>query len=177
MASLIPTVRTALGRYWSEIIGGAARRLNTADLFVTIRDRAAQLGLSTVGVSASAVSTLRGYAGRMLATGERINKAADTAILTSDHIAEAPWARPLQEQNAFPIWNTVIEHTIERPDGSTVTRNQTIVFTGTLPDTIGELRDQISEEARLLAEEGGEESEGTPKGKSLAVKILMLQAV
>lgn len=177
MANLIPTVRTALGRYWSEIFGGAALRLNTADLFNNIRSRAAQLGLPSVGVSASAISTLRGYAGRMLSAAGRLNRAPDSAIITERHLAEAPWARPLTEQNTLPIWHAIFDHTIQKDDGSVSTIKQTIVFTGTLPDTIGDLRSQVAQEAALMAAEATGESEGTPHGMSLGVDNIMLLAV
>jgi len=177
MASLTPPVRTALARYWSEIFGGAALGQTTQTLFSNIRDRAAQLGLSTVGVGASAISTLRGYAGRMLGAAKSLNAAPDNTALTSSHYAEAPWARPLAEQNTMPIYHLSFDHTIEVDSGDTVTRRQTIILTGMLPGTIGDLRGMAEDEAALLAAEGSPDSEGTPHGVSLGIDNLMLTAV
>lgn len=177
MADLNPQARTVLARYWSEIFGGAANRLTTAALFGNIRQRAETLGLGAVGVAASTVSTLRGYAGRMIASAGRLNKALDSNALTSDHYAEAPWARPLGEQNTMPIYHVSFDHTIENDAGETVVKRQTIILTGVLPGTVGDLRDLVSSEAQLLAAEGSPDSEGTPHGTSLGVDNLMLTAV
>ncbi len=177
MASLNPSQKTALGRYWSEIFGGAARHLTTSDLFNNIRQRAADLGLSTVGVGAATISTLRGFAGRMIASAGRLNKAANERALTSAHFAEAPWARSLTDQNTMPIYHLSFNHTIEDDSGAIVTRRQTVVLTGTLPGTVGELRGLAEDEAALLAAEGSPDSEGTPHGMSLSVDDLMLTAV
>lgn len=177
MANLTPPQRLVLGRYWSEILGGAAQRLGTAELFVNIRARAAELGLPSVGVGASVVSTLRGYAGRMLGSARALNAAADSATLTSEHLAEAPWARPLAQQNTMPVYHVSFDHTIQLDDGSTVTKRQNITITGALPDTVGDLRDQIASEAALLAAEGGAPTSGTPHGVSLGVGNLMALAV
>lgn len=177
MADLTPPQRLVLGRYWSEILGGAAQRLGTAELFTNIRARAAELGLPSVGVGASAVSTLRGYAGRMLGSARALNRAADQVALTSEHIAEAPWARPLAQQNTMPIYNVTFEHTIERLDGSIVTKFQNMTITGIPPSTVGDLRRLVESEAAILAAEGGAPDSGTPKGKSLGVAKLMVTAV
>lgn len=177
MADLNPQVRTALGRYWSEILGGAANKLTTADLFGNIRARAADLGLSAVGVGAQAVSTLRGYAGRMLASADRLGKALDQDALTPSHYAEAPWARPLGEQNTMPIYHVSFDHTVQTDSGETVQLRQTVVITGVLPDTVGGLRGMVQDEAALMAAEGSPDSEGTPHGESLSVDNLMVTAV
>jgi hypothetical protein len=177
MASLDPLQRLVLGRYWSEIFGGAAQRVSTSDLFVSIRARAQELGLSSVGVGASVVSTLRGYASRMVSAAGRLNKAADETSLGNTYIAEAPWARPLVEQNTMPIYNVTFQHTIELEDGSTVTKHQNMTIVGQLPPTVGDLRAQVESEAAILAAEGGAPTSGTPKGLSLGVDNLMITAV
>lgn len=177
MADLTPPQRLVLGRYWSEILGGAAQRLSTADLFVNIRARAAELGLPSVGVGASAVSTLRGYASRMIGSARALNAAADALALTSEHVAEAPWARTLAEQNTMPIYHVSFDHTIQLDDGSTVTKRQNLTITGTLPGTVGDLRDLVASEAALMAAEGGAADSGTPHGVSLSVDNLMALAV
>lgn len=177
MASLSSAVRTALGRYWSEIYGGAAQGLSTSDLFVNIRQRAADLGLASVGVGANAVSTLRGYAGRMLGAARSLNAANDASVLGAGMIAEAPWSRPLAEQNTLPIYHVGVDVTIQQEDGSVIGKRQTIGITGSLPPTVGDLRSYIQQQAALLAAEGGPPGTGTPRGTLLSVDNLQVLAV
>lgn len=177
MAGLSDQQRLALGRYWPQIIGGAYRGATTQDLFNDIRTRASELGLSTVGVGANVISTLRGYAGRMIAAADRFNNAPDTAAMTAKLLAEAPWARSLSVQNASPMYHAIISHTIEVDDGSTITRTQTIVLPGTLPPTAGDLRSILQTEAELLAAEGGPADSGTPHGVSVSWDLNLLLAV
>lgn len=177
MADLNPQQRTALARYWSEIYGGAAQRLSTAALFENIRARAADLGLPSVGVGASVVSTLRGYASRMIESARQFGRASDGDALMGTHIAEAPWARSLAEQNTMPVYHIGFDHTIELEDGSTVTKRQTIIISGALPDTVGGVRDLVASEAALLAAEGGPADSGTPRGQSLDTSGIQILAV
>lgn len=105
MADLSDAVRVALGRYWPEVYGGAAQRLSTQDLFDNIRTRAEDLGLPSVGVSASVISTLRGMASKMVASAARFNSAAPDRIIDSTLLAEPPWSRSPQEQAAMPVYH------------------------------------------------------------------------
>lgn len=177
MADLNPQQRTALARYWSEIYGGAAQRLSTAALFDNIRARAADLGLSAAGVGANVVSTLRGYAARMIEATRQLGRASDADPLSSAHIAEAPWARSLNEQNTMPVYHIGFDHTIQLDDGSTITKRQTIIVSGALPGTVGDVRDMVASEAALLAAEGGPADSGTPRGQSMDVSNLQILAV
>ncbi len=177
MPALPPAVATALGRYWSEIYGGAAQRLSTSDLFSNIRDRAAELGLPSVGVGAAAISTLRGYASGMIRAAAALNSADPSAPLSSDHLAVAPWSRPVTQQNLTPIYQVGISHTVQQDDGSVTTVRNTITITGQLPPTVGELRDLLTSEAALLAAESPGTSESSPHGISLGVDDFSLVAV
>lgn len=177
MASLSPQVKTALGRYWSEIFGGAALKLNTQDIFANIRERATELGLSSVGVGANTISTLRGFAGRMLNAATRLNAQPDNAPMTASLFSEAPWSRSLGDQNVMPLYHVSFDHTVETDSGDINVLRHTIVITGALPGTVGGLRGLIEDEAQLMAAEGSPDSEGTPHGISLGVDNLMITAV
>lgn len=177
MADLSAQVRLALGRYWSEIYAGASSHQTTADLFSAIRDRASSLGQTSIGVGAAAVSTLRGYAGRIVSAANSLNAAEDSASLTAQHIAEAPWSRPAQEQATMPVYNVAFQNTIQMEDGSTRTVWQTTTITGTLPGTVGDLRLAVSRNASLLAAEGGVPTSGTPRGTSLGTSDLQITVV
>jgi hypothetical protein len=177
MPTMTDAVRAALGRYWPEVYGGAAARLSTQDLFQNIRDRATDLGLPSVGVSASVISTLRGYAAGMIRAADRLNAADPTSIVDSTMLSTPPWARSSVEQAAMPIYHIGFDHTIQDDSGNLVTVRQTIVLTGTLPSTVGELTGLVSSEAALLASESPGTSAGTPHGTSVDVGNLALMVV
>lgn len=177
MASLSAQVANALSRYWSEIYGGAAQRLSTADLWQNIRDKAQAAGETTTGVTATAVSTLRGFASGMISAANRLAAAEPELSLTSAFIAEAPWSRPLQQQSTMPIYQVGFDNTIELPDGTTSVVRQTITITGQLPQTVGDLYGVVGSEAGILASEGSVDSTTTPRGTSLGVDNLQVLSV
>lgn len=177
MADMSDAVRVALGRYWPEVYGGAAAKLSTQDLFQNIRDRATDLGLPSVGVSASAISTLRGYASRMIASAGRLNSADPSRQLDASLIEEPPWSRSPAEIAAMPVYHVGFDHTIQDDQGNLTTVRQTIVLTGVLPSTVGELTGLVASEAGLLASESPGTSAGTPHGTSVDVGNLAITAV
>jgi hypothetical protein len=177
MAGLSDQVKLALGRYWPEVYGGAAAGLSTQDLFANIRDRATDLGLFTPGVSASAISTLRGYAGRMLRAADALGNADPTLALDSSMISAPPWARSPAEQAAMPVYHVGFDHTIQGDDGEESVVRQTIIITGALPATVGDLNDLVATEAQLLAQESPGTSTASPHGTSVGVDNLALMVV
>jgi len=177
MPDLSDPQRLALGRYWSEIYGGAAQGLSTSDLFDNIRQRASDLGLPSVGVGASVISTLRSYASNMVASANRLNAASPESILDGRLLATPPWARPDQARSTLPIYHVGIDHTIQDDQGNISTVRQTIVLTGTLPATVGELQALIQGEAALLASESPGTSSSSPHGTSLGVDNLSVTVV
>jgi len=177
MAAMSDAVRLALGRYWPEVYGGAAQRLSTQDLFDNIRTRAADLGLPSVGVSASAISTLRGYASRMIASAGRLNGAPADRTIDATMLAAPPWARSAADQAAMPVYHVGFDHTIQDDEGNLTTVRQTIVLTGVLPSTVGELTGLVESEAALMASESPGTSAGTPHGTSVSVDNLALTVV
>lgn len=177
MASLSAPVANALARYWSEIYGGAAEKLSTADLWDNIRAKAQAAGEATTGVSATAVSTLRGFASGMIGAANRLAAAEPEIALSSSFVAEAPWSRPLQQQNTMPIYQIGFDNEIELPDGTTSVVRQTITVTGQLPQTVGDLYGVVGSEAGILASEGSVDSTSTPRGESLGVDNLQILSV
>lgn len=177
MADMTDAVRVALGRYWPEVYGGAAAKLSTQDLFDNIRQRSADLGLPSVGVSATAISTLRGYASRMIASAAKLNGTNSSQPIDSTMIAAPPWARSAADQAAMPIYHVGFDHTIQDDQGNLTTVRQTIVLTGVLPSTVGELSGLVATEAALLASESPGTSAGTPHGTSIDTSNLAVTVV
>jgi protoporphyrinogen oxidase len=177
MASLSSQVANALSRYWSEIYGGAAAKLSTSDMWSNINARAQASGLSSAGVTATAVSTLRGFASSMINAANRLAAADPELGLSAAFIAEAPWSRPLQQQTTMPIYQIGFDNTIELPDGTISVARQTITVTGQLPQTVGDLYGVVGSEAGTLASEGSVDSTTTPRGTSLGVDNLQILSV
>lgn len=177
MAELSKGARTALARYWSEIMAGAANKESTSAIFDRIKARAGELGLTSVGVGATEISRLRSYASAMVRSQEQFASARGDQSMTAAFIAETPWSRGLNERNLNPVYNVQYQHTIQLDDGSVVTKWQTITISDVLPSTVAELNGRIAAEAQMMAAYGGAPTSGTPHGVSLGVSDLMITAV
>jgi hypothetical protein len=153
VSDLSDAARQAL-KYWPQIEFAAQSRMSTADLWSAIRDAADELGLSSPGVTANGVSTLRGLASGIQRRGEAVDRAHDSQRLTDEHMAQAPWSRPLPQQNAFPMFQVRFQHTFMQ-DGEERSEWRTSVFNGRLPRTAGELRAAIDMDANELASKYG----------------------
>lgn len=153
MPDLSPAARKALA-YWPQIEMAAAERMTTADLWSLLQDAAEEMGLESPGVTLRGVSELRGLATTIQASGRRLERLGDSAALSGQHVAEAPWSRSLAEQNALGIYQVRYQHTTLTADGPE-TNWRTSVFYGELPGTVGELRAAIEEDAGQLANKYG----------------------
>ena len=161
MADLNIRQQRALGTYWGVIQAAAAQHMTTADLWAAIRGAAEQAGLASPGVNASDISVLRGYAGAMVRAADALAASEPGLGLTSSMIATAPWARPLAEQNLSPMFQATYKITGLSPTGAPVEGWLTSVFnTQTLPGTVGELLDQLSQDTldMIAATPDGEEN-------------------
>lgn len=177
MAGLSNQIKLAIGRYWPEVYAGANQRLSTQDLFTNIRARADELGLFSPGVSASAISTLRGIAGGMIRAAQTLNQTDPSIAIDASMISVPPWARSAAEQAAMPVYHIGFDHTVQDDHGEVTTVRQTIVFPGALPATVGELQDRVRAEAALMAAESPGTNVTSPHGTSLDVNNLALMVV
>lgn len=168
MAELSDDAKAGMGYY--GIIESAARQgLGTAATWDLIKAEAATLGLTSPGISAAAVSELRGRAVGVQRSEARIAQAADHLAIGREFTADAPWARGDNEQAALTRWQVRFEHTTEGPNGTT-TEWRTAMLQGTgIPDTFGDLRDILDTEGDELAD-----SYGTTHVSIGAVQILVV---
>lgn len=153
MPDLTPEARKALA-YWPQIEEAAAARMTTSELWDTIREAADELGLDEPGVTLRGVSQLRSIATTIQSSGRRLERLADSADLTGNHVAEAPWSRSMAERNAQSIYQVRYQHTTLTAEGPE-TNWRTSVFYGNLPGSVGELRSAIEEDAGQLANKYG----------------------
>lgn len=155
--------------YWPQIEYAAAAGLTTADLWGIIGDAAAELGLATPGVSAIDVSRLRGVAGGIQNAARILDATPDERALESRMFAQAPWSRPLAQQNAAPEYHVRYQHTVINSAGEEETIWHTSRFVGRYPATLAELREAVNEDAEQIADKYGAEHVGVAGLQLLAV--------
>lgn len=141
--------------YWGIIEQAAAGQMTTQEMWQAIHESAEEMGLPGPGVTVRGVSELRGIAGRIQRSGRDFQKLGDTMSLSEHFTSQTPWSRSLGEQNALGIYHVRYQHTTLGPDNTPTTEWRTSVITGQLPQTAGELRSIIEEDASQLATKYG----------------------
>lgn len=149
MPDITPGMRRAL-YYWSQIRSAAAQGWTTAQLWESIRSHQEATGEAAPRVSAIDVGNLRANAAAIERSAAAFERQAGDNAVTSDMIAVAPWARPLDQRNTIPMWQVRFEHTIEGPQGER-TQWRSVVYRGTLPPTVGQLRASVEADAAAMA--------------------------
>lgn len=142
MPDLSPQATSAL-RFWGVIQAGVSQGATTAELWQAIR--ASDIGGvgETGGVGAIGVGQLRGMAASIARAGDALAKADPSQGITNAMIADAPWGRPLPEQNTLAQWQVRYLATTITPEGEQQLYRTTTI-TGTLPGTVGELLDFLN---------------------------------
>lgn len=154
MAELSDAAKAGMG-YYGVIEHAAREGLGTAATWDLIRAEAQTLGLTSPGISASAVSELRARAVATQRTEGIIAAAGDNISISREHLTDAPWARSIGEQAGAPKWQVRFEHITEGPNG-TETNWRTVMLKGTeIPDTFGDLRDTLEVEGEEMANDYG----------------------
>ena len=166
-----------LSAYWGVIQRAVTERRTTAELWADIRAAAAQMGRESPGISAAQVGRERGRAAAIRNAGDqlaRVEAAAERTgtdpALDASVIAEAPWARPLPERNALPMWQVNFDLTLTTAEGETFTTTVSSILRGPdIPDTLSGLHDAVAEDAEAMAEKYGHSLVGTGAAHILAV--------
>ena len=148
---------TAYGLFWGQIEAAAAAHMDTATMWQTIRDQAAQLGMEGPGVSAAAVMRLRGYAGQIVAASEAFDRSNPAYAIDASMVSQTPWSRSLEVQALAPMYQVRYQAFGTDAEGNDASSWLTTVYTGTLPDTVGGLADSIfSSASDIVATSDGE---------------------
>src|SRR5581483_11170608 len=98
--------------WWGTVEGAARDRATTADLWSRLQDHAESLGLAGPGLTLSQVNQLRARASEVINAERNLSRARDEYGIDSSMIANAPWSRPLGEQNALPMYQVRFEHKV-----------------------------------------------------------------
>jgi len=146
---LTPSQRELM-QYWGTIENAVSVRASTADLWTAVSAAAEAAGNPLTDVSAADMSVLRGAAARVRNAAEVLASVTQDTALNVTMIAEAPWSRPLAEQNAMPAWQVRFQMTTIE-DGNEVTGWYTTLFEGALPDTTELLTAAVEEDGNAIA--------------------------
>lgn len=115
---------------------------STANLWAQIREAAPDESLYRSIGFGTGLSRLRGYANRITAAQLALARAQPDWSINPNMVADAPWSRPLAEQNALGRWQVRIPVTGTSRQGVQVTRNITVMYQGSLPGTVADVVDQ-----------------------------------
>lgn len=169
MPRLTATVASALADWWPLALDAGFKGFNAGDLQAAARDIAAANGITLPFQTYTSLATLYGYARRMFNASQAVRNADEADYIATDHIATPPWARDEPTQNANPIWHVTYQFTYLDENGFSQTEFKTSIFEQNFPQTIGELKDAVSEDAQALADKYGVRLQAVDLHQILAV--------
>jgi hypothetical protein len=155
-----------LGWAFGAIQAGTYAGENTTQIWERLRSGAAAAGLETVGLSATDVSQLRGWAGAIAQASDNLGNADPNASLDSSMIAYAPWSMGPDTLALAPEYWARVQMTTQDEQGNITTGWTTMTGINSLDMTAESFNQmvQLNAEAAALAEGGT----GTPKGQLLS---------
>lgn len=159
----------ALANWWDLAQSAGFGGYTATDTIEAASDIASQFGRSLTFSESTAIAVLYGYAKRMSNAADNLQAALDSDTIIADHIATPPWARDEAVMNTAPIWHVSYLMTFIDADGELQSEYKTSVFEMTMPDTIGGLKDAITEDAQALASKYGVAFSGIDLAQILAV--------
>jgi hypothetical protein len=145
--------QTKLLAYWGNIQSAVSQRASTADLWAAVRGAADAEGVSLAGISVTDMSGLRGLAAGQRNAMDNLQRTSPDQVITGTMIATDLSSRPLADQTLVPSWIVRFEHDVTI-DGELVTVWRSSVFDGSLPPTVGDLRDAVNADAEAMATSG-----------------------
>lgn len=155
--------------YWGEISRTANAGGDVKAMWNNVREQATAMGWATPGVSATDISRLWSRAIQVRNAAAAFNAADPADQMDRRYLADAPWGRPLQDQNAAGKWLVRFAHETEDEDGIRSTEVRSVYIDGQLPPTVGELSNVIEQDAGELAEKYGVSHVGVQVLEILAV--------
>lgn len=152
----------ALGWAFGAILGSAYAGETTADVWDRLRSASEAAGFETLGLSASDVSSLRGYAGGIVRAADSLASAGPGDAITADMIGVTPWSMGLGTLAVAPEYWARVEMTVADEQGNESTGWFTMTGINSLNMTTGDLDQlvQLNAEAAAISEGTGT----TPRG-------------
>lgn len=142
--------------FWGTAQAAAREGYTTAQYWQALNEHAQSLGLDRPEISAIDASRLRGQAGRGLRAAQALQGSELNTAITGDMISVAPYSRDLASRNSYGQWQVRFAHTVIGEEGED-TQYRSVVFSGQLPYTVGELMDAVEGDAIEMANDYGVE--------------------
>lgn len=146
-------LQTPYRQWWLLVQKAASPNLDTGkydytvtDLITAAADLARSAGSALSFATGTALSRLFGTARGMERAADALTNAALESGIESSMVATAPFSRSATLMAAEPQYQVKTLATIELPDGTQMQQWFTATFTGTLPPTVGDMRDQITQQ-------------------------------
>lgn len=141
--------------YWPYIDQAARERWTTQRLWESIRFARDTSDVPLPDVTVTGVSELRRYAGSIRETSRQLENAPGDNTLDRRYIADAPWARDLNERNASPLFQVRFQHSIVKEGVETTEWRTSMIYGHSFPSTKGELEEAIDLDATEMAAKYG----------------------
>lgn len=155
MANLSESLRTALGYWWNLITDAVREGFSASDTISLANQVARDLGGSNTPQVNRDIATLYGYARRIDNAGNALQGASPDKAIDSSLMATAPYARDIQEQNAYPLYHVKFEYVYLDSAGNQQTSIRTDAIPLALPGTVGELTATVLDDAEAMANKYG----------------------
>lgn len=154
--------------FWGTILASAQQHATTAQVWDALRAARDQLGVSFPSDIFSQVNALRANASRVIVASERLMAASGATAIDSSMIGRPIYARSLAQQEAMPQYEVRLQISVQSLEG-TASRWATVYYGSDLPDTVGQLGDDVEAFAAGFANDYG--------GELASVDSFMLNAV
>jgi hypothetical protein len=136
--------------WWGTIQAAVGERASTAEVWSAIQARSAELGLATPPGMFQAVNEIRAQAAELRNASSRLAAADPAEAITGRFLAPLPYGAigPAAGPRLFDVR---VNYTAVGPTGE-VSDYITLRYTGGLPPTVGELRDEAQLATESLVE-------------------------
>lgn len=124
--------------WWGVIAGAVRERATTAEIWGAIRDYGQEHGVDYPPSIFQDVNRMRSQAASLRNTSANLAEADPDDALTAAHLAPLPYARTGVEQSLARQFHVRVEYTALRA-GAEERSYITLPYSGTLPDTVGDL--------------------------------------
>lgn len=133
-------------RFWGKITAAADQAKGAAYAQTLVGEEAARLGVSTTFGTRTEVARLYGQAVALRNASIALSNAPAGNAITREYIAALPYGRGKSPYAIVREWHVRVSYAGIR-NGQSVFEHVTLRYTGSLPPTVGALRD----EAELVA--------------------------
>lgn len=137
--------------WWGTIQAAVSEHLTTAEVWERIEARSRELGLATPPGMFQAVNEIRSQAAQLRNASDRLSAAPGEAPITGDLLAFLPYGQAAGMGAGPRTFDVRVNYTAVRT-GVEEADYITLRYTGGLPSTVAELRDEAQMVAESLVE-------------------------